>query len=173
MAKPKTDALLTSARGLVTIMQVLLIIAIAGLCVGVAIGVIGHGAVVAKVAAEGAPPIAAWAITGLLVLIAAVLMMAERFLRRLRGIIDSVAEGDPFVPANADRLEQMGWLSLAMNLVAIPTGLLAAWLSSYATHVKTDIGFSFGGLILMLTLFILARVFRQGAAMRDELEGTV
>jgi hypothetical protein len=36
-----------------------------------------------------------------------------------------------------------------------------------------DFGVSLGGLLLALTLFILARVFRQGAAMREDLEGTV
>ncbi len=34
-------------------------------------------------------------------------------------------------------------------------------------------GISGNGLLLMLILFILARVFRKGAEMRAELEGTV
>jgi Zn-dependent protease with chaperone function len=34
-------------------------------------------------------------------------------------------------------------------------------------------GFDFSGIILVVTLFILARVFRQGAEMRADLEGTV
>jgi hypothetical protein len=36
-----------------------------------------------------------------------------------------------------------------------------------------DFGLSFGGVLLALVLFILARVFRKGAEMRAELEGTV
>jgi hypothetical protein len=38
-----------------------------------------------------------------------------------------------------------------------------------------DIGFGLSpaGVAFVLLLFILARVFRQGAAMRDDLEGTV
>ena len=36
-----------------------------------------------------------------------------------------------------------------------------------------DSGFDVNGLLLMLILFILARVFRKGADMRAELEGTV
>ena len=39
--------------------------------------------------------------------------------------------------------------------------------------LRADFGFSGGGLLLMLVLFILARVFRRGAEMREELEGTV
>jgi hypothetical protein len=34
-------------------------------------------------------------------------------------------------------------------------------------------GVDFGGIILVLTLFVLARVFKHGAAMREDLEGTV
>jgi hypothetical protein len=185
MSKP--DALLTSTRSLITIMKVLLILSYAGLCFGVIVGVLGHGIVVAKVAAVGAPPIAAWGVTLLLALIAAMLIMAERILRRLAEIVDSVGEGDPFVPVNARRIEQMGYLTLAMNFAAIPLGMLAGWLAAFGSGVapqagpmfggllfaKSGFGFSMFGLILKLVLFILARVFRQGAEMRDELEGTV
>jgi hypothetical protein len=36
-----------------------------------------------------------------------------------------------------------------------------------------DAGIDFGGVLTALLLFILARVFREGAAMRKDLEGTV
>ena len=39
--------------------------------------------------------------------------------------------------------------------------------------IDTDFGFDGGGILLILILFILARVFRHGAAMREDLEGTV
>jgi len=74
----------------------------------------------------------------------------------------------------------MAWLTLAMQLVTFPIGALAVWLGAEMTklgaHTKIDdldMGISGNGLLLMLILFILARVFRQGAAMRAELEGTV
>jgi hypothetical protein len=38
---------------------------------------------------------------------------------------------------------------------------------------STGGGISFGGFLLALVLFILARVFRKGTEMREELEGTV
>jgi hypothetical protein len=103
-----------------------------------------------------------------------------RLFQLLKRIVDTVGEGDPFVPMNARRLTQMAWLTLAMQLVTLPIGSLAVWIGAEMTKLgaHTDIddvqmGISGNGLLLMLILFILARVFRQGAAMRDELEGTV
>lgn len=185
MSKP--DALLTPTRSLITLMKIVLILGYACLCFGVIVAVLGHRIVVAEVVAAGAPPIAAWAATVLLALMAAMLIMAERILRRLAEVVDSVGQGDPFAPANATRLEQMGYLTLAMNFAAIPLGMLAGWLATFGGAMahnpgrmfgglllaKGGFGFSMFGLILTLVLFVLARVFRQGAAMRADLEGTV
>ena len=106
-------------------------------------------------------------------LIAVTAVLGLLFIRLLRRIIDSVAQGDPFIPENAVRLSQMGWLSVAVQLIAIPAGALSGWIA-YTGHLRyIDVGFSVGGVVLALILFILARVFRQGAQMRADLEGTV
>ena len=39
--------------------------------------------------------------------------------------------------------------------------------------ITIDAGLDIEGILLALILFILARVFRHGARMRDDLEGTV
>ncbi len=100
------------------------------------------------------------------------------FLDRLRNIIGTVEEGDPFVPANGDRLTTMGWLALGGQVLAIPAagaGLYMMKLLDAAAHenVTSDFSYDPSGLLLVVTLFILARVFKQGAAMREDLEGTV
>ncbi|MDM7930271.1 MAG: DUF2975 domain-containing protein [Blastomonas fulva] len=114
-------------------------------------------------------------ICGLLAGVAALLYLFWRFFRAMQGIVRSVGEGDPFVPVNADRLTQMAWMVLAINIAAIP-------LAALGLHIARLVGesggsmkgaFDLGGIILAITLFILARVFRQGAAMRNDLEGTV
>jgi len=119
------------------------------------------------------PPEFIWLICGIFVLIALAASLGFLFVRELRRIVDTVAEGDPFIPDNALRLRRMAWLAVAIQLIAIPAGALAGWASSIA-HVRyLDIGFSLGGIFLALILFVLARIFRKGAEMRDELEGTV
>jgi len=97
------------------------------------------------------------------------------FARLLGRIIDTVGLRDPFVPVNADRLRSMGWLALAFQLLAIPLAALSLYigvqLPAAALHVDTDI--SFNCVMMAIVLFILARVFRRGTEMREELEGTV
>jgi hypothetical protein len=100
------------------------------------------------------------------------------FLLLLRQIVETVAAGDPFIGDNATRLSRMGWIALGAQAVSIPLAGAVIWLAGMieyhdSTRLDHDVGFDFGGIILVLVLFILARVFRQGAAMRDDLEGTV
>ena len=102
--------------------------------------------------------------------------LAFFFLRHLRRIVDSVSDGDPFVPINADRLRDMAWLALAMQVVMIAITPTIIWFDALPhrqnVHHNSD-GLSLAALVLALLLFILARVFRVGSAMREELEGTV
>ena len=113
------------------------------------------------------------AILLILGLVMAMTMMAVRWLQTLKAIIDSVSDGDPFAPENAERLRAMGWLTVAIELVSIPVGGIGQWLASTFKDATSDFGLSLGGLLLAMVLFILARVFREGAAMRADLEGTV
>ncbi len=103
-------------------------------------------------------------------------VLAFFFLRHLRRIVDSVSDGDPFVPINANRLRHMGWLAVAMQVVLIAITPTILWFDALPhkqnVHHNSD-GLSFAALVLALLLFILARVFRVGTAMREELEGTV
>ncbi|MCX7865186.1 MAG: DUF2975 domain-containing protein [Novosphingobium sp.] len=123
--------------------------------------------------AQGAPPEAIWGVVALLMLVATAAVFAFFFFRHLYRIIDTVGEGDPFVPANASRLMAMGWIALATHILAIPLNLVSAWLDDYSDRFVANFGLSFAGLLLALVLFILARVFREGARMREDLEGTV
>jgi len=98
------------------------------------------------------------------------------FIRHLRRIVLTVADGDPFVPVNATRLISMAWLALGVWVVGIPIRATGTWLESVTEGGSIQVGVGEGGgmsLALVLTLFILARVFRKGAAMREDLEGTV
>ena len=91
----------------------------------------------------------------------------------MRRIVDSVGGGDSFAPVNADRLRAMVWLTLAIQAVGIPCEAIALWIGHVTEGNDIDFGLSIGGLLLALVLFILARVFRRSAEMREELEGAV
>lgn len=170
------DPLLATVRVVLSVAMLVATVLPAILLAAVPLVLAGRGRILAELsrrAGKALPPDFPYAICGILALIAISAICGFFFLRQLRRIVDSVAEGDPFIPENAVRLERMGWLAMLIQLIAIPAGALAGWVS-YVGHVRyPDIGFSIGGTILALILFVLARIFRKGTQMRDDLEGTV
>ena len=94
-------------------------------------------------------------------------------LKRLLAIVETVRAGDPFVAANAYRLQAIAWALLALQLFSVVIGAIADSISTPAHPVDVDAGFSVNGWLAVLLTFLLARVFAEGTRMRDELEGTV
>ena len=94
-------------------------------------------------------------------------------LRRLLAIVETVRAGNPFVAANARRLQAIAWTLLALQLLSCVVGAIAKSISTPAHPVDMDAGFSINGWLAVLLTFLLARVFAQGAMMREDLEGTV
>ncbi len=94
-------------------------------------------------------------------------------LRRLLAMVLTVRAGDPFVAANARRLQAIAWALLGLQILSLLTGLIARGISSPARPLHLDGGFSITGWLAVLLTFVLARVFAEGADMRDELEGTI
>ena len=94
-------------------------------------------------------------------------------LKRLLAIVETVRSGDPFVAANAQRLQTIAWLLLALQLFSLVIGAIGRAVSSPAHPVDIDAGFSINGWLAVLLAFLLARVFAEGTRMRDDLEGTV
>lgn len=94
-------------------------------------------------------------------------------LKRLLAIVETVRAGDPFVAANAYRLQVIAWVLLALNVLSIVIGAIAKAVSTAAHPLHIDAGFSINGWLAVLLTFLLARVFAEGAAMREDLEGVV
>jgi hypothetical protein len=94
-------------------------------------------------------------------------------LTRLRAIIETVRAGDPFVATNARCLEVIGWALLGLQLIGLVVGSIGDAISSPAHPIHLDAGFSIAGWLAVLLTFVLARVFAEGARMRDEVAGTV
>ena len=94
-------------------------------------------------------------------------------LKRLLAIVETVRAGDPFVAANASRLQAIAWVLLALQLLSLVIGAIAKAVSTPAHPVDIDAGFSINGWLAVLLTFLLARVFAEGTLMREDLEGTV
>ena len=92
---------------------------------------------------------------------------------RLLAIAATVRAGEPFVAANASRLQAIGWALLALQLLGIVIGAIGDAFSTPEHPVDLDAGFSVNGWLAVLLTFVLARVFAEGTRMREDLEGTV
>ena len=94
-------------------------------------------------------------------------------LKRLLAMVETVRAGDPFVAANAARLQAIAWSLLAVQILSMVIGGIGKAVSTPAHPVNLDAGFSINGWLAVLLTFLLARVFAEGALMRDDLAGTV
>lgn len=177
-ATSRNDPLLVAGKVLVILITVVLVFSLVMLGIGVgALLTVGRGEVFDRIAAADAPEGYYWLVIAAFLLIMLAIGLALRFFKALHQIILSVDRGEPFEPANAARLRSMGWLAVAGQIVFIPLGVIETVLSPYLARLGREIeggvGLDPGTLLLILVLFILARVFESGTDMRRDLEGTV
>lgn len=92
-------------------------------------------------------------------------------LSRLIEMVETVRRGDPFVPENAVRLKTIAWALLAIQLLHLLFGVFAAVMNAAGSNI--DWSFSISGWLAVLLLFVLARVFDEGARIRNDLEAMV
>lgn len=177
MASREQDTLLDVARVIVILVQALMVIAAAAIIVALPVIILSQETLIQEIRTEFGPDasLPLPVILAMLALSLLIVALAWLFLRNLRQIIDTVGEGEPFVLANADRLTNMAWLMVAIQGLSFGLGSFAFLAARTLREplVMGDIDIDLTGIVLVITLFILARVFRLGAAMRDDLEGTV
>ena len=94
-------------------------------------------------------------------------------LRRLLALVETVRGGDPFVAANASRLQAIAWALLALQLLSLVIGGIGKAISTPAHPLHLNAGFSASGWLAVLLTFVLARVFADATRMREDLEGVV
>jgi hypothetical protein len=101
--------------------------------------------------------------------------VVDRLLRQLLAIVETVRTGDPFVARNAQRLEHIAWCVLAAEGLRLLIGAIAWAATNGVDSLDLDlgIGFSITPWLAVLLLFVLARVFAEGARLRADLDGTV
>ncbi|MCL6249747.1 DUF2975 domain-containing protein [Altererythrobacter sp. KTW20L] len=179
MQSAAKDPLLMIAKIGTIIVRILLVIGQIGLGIAIAmmlLGTLGYlPDEVTVVPDSDLSSLGLW--LGVLAMIALIVSLGLMydFVRLLARMIDTVADGDPFVMANAARLTRMAWLSLGAWLVGWVANALGKWGEAHRppSEFRLDVEFSLTGVGIAILLFILARVFREGAKMREELEGTV
>jgi hypothetical protein len=88
-------------------------------------------------------------------------------------MVETVGRGDPFVAANAYRLQAIAWALLALQLLSMAIGFIGKAIASKEFPLHLDAGFSVNGWLCVVLAFVLARVFAEGALMREDLEGTI
>jgi hypothetical protein len=100
-------------------------------------------------------------------------LAAYMFLLTAR-IIDTASSGDPFVIENAARLNRIAWLLLAIQAIGfLCNAVISSLPDKISSHVSGGFDISASGILAALLIFVLAQIFRRGAEMRAELEGTV
>lgn len=177
---PGTRHLFTVTRGLLRIASLfcLFLIALLGLVLGaLALAAMGlfqlpipanemEGLTMSQILGAAAMAVAAGEIC--------IALIAWMFLLTAR-IVDTASHGDPFVTQNADRLNHIGFLLLAIQLIGLATDIAVKTMpDKIKEHVSIGFdGFSATGILAALLIFVLAQIFRRGSEMRAELEGTV
>jgi ABC-type amino acid transport system permease subunit len=179
---PHNDLLLLAGRILTVILQALVGIGAVAIAIALPVLVFARSEFLQGLSDGLEVDLANLPLGPLMALLAILLLVLAAmfvFFGKLRAIINTVGEGEPFVPANAERLNLMAWLMLGAQVLLFPAAWLAEIVASWANeiedmHLSVDHeGLDLTGILMVLVLFILARVFRHGAAMREDLEGTV
>jgi hypothetical protein len=113
------------------------------------------------------PVLRLWVVVGLPVFAAVHVMLS-----RLLAMIETVRSGDPFVPENAARMKTIAWCLLVVQLFDLSCGIFAGILARAGAQ-DLEWSPSLGGWVAVLLLFVLARVFEEGARIRADLEAMV
>ena len=113
-----------------------------------------------------------WGIRLLMLASIGAAVVLRRIFLALLAIVDTVRAGDPFTEANAVRLQTIAWGMLVLQVLDLGLGVFTGW-ARLMRFDFVDWNPSFSGWITVLMLFVLARVFRRGTEMRDDLAMTV
>ena len=181
MRDKPNDLLLLAGKVLTVLAQAIMGIAATALLIAIPAIIFFNDKIDAEVAAEvgvAAGPFPVWPTVGAMAIGLVIVALIFVFFGKLRAIIATVGDGDPFVPENADRLNLMAWLLLGTQIAMIPAMGFGLMVAKWADEVENadvtiDAGLDIEGILMVIVLFILARVFKHGASMREDLEGTV
>ncbi len=183
-AKGEEDIVLKSARLLLGFFRLAVIFASVILILSLPIMAIFGQEILADVGEQfvNKPPVEVlWVAAGFVLVLLLIMLLSYFTIDRLRKILASVREGDPFNRTNGVRLRGMGIAIFAIQILTVVLGaaigvivsLLGSMKEGEQMTIHGEFGISLSGILLVLLLIVLARVFDRGADMRDELDGTI
>ncbi len=134
-----------------------------------------HIAVFEHIQLQAPGELARLALNGSILCIGAMIVCAY-----LRGVFETLVNGDPFVPENARRLRAIAlvlalievvrlFLDLIVQLVLALFGVSGSGAETRHIEIQISLPVWFS----VLTLVVLAQVFREGAALREEQKMTI
>ena len=94
-------------------------------------------------------------------------------LRRLLAMVETVRDGNAFVPENAQRLKRIAWSVLGLEIMHAVVAAIAKAVSTQTVPIDIHWDLNVTRWLVVLLLFVLAQVFEEGTRMRADLEGTV
>lgn len=170
------DRILRLARTILRVMMIVNLVATAGFVIATPVSFLLGDTLATHLVAKYGPTLdvagALLALRLLMVLTVPCGVAIHTVFRNLLRIVDTVRDGDPFTAINATRLRAIGWALLVIQLCDLLLGGFTAWFAVLHVQFSTWSP-SFGGWIAVLMAFVLAHVFRRGAAMHDDLAMTV
>lgn len=182
--KEPNDIVLKSTRGLLIFTKWLLVLGTGALTIAMPVLLFFSDEVATAMADVFITPPGTevvWMIAGIMMVGLIMLLLILFSINRLRRIVDSVGEGNPFTRINGTRLRGMGVAVFVIQVVTFFGSVLATTILTTLGeakpeadfHMTIDGGISISGILLVLLLIILARVFDRGAEMQEELAGTI
>ena len=114
-----------------------------------------------------------WGLRAIAVVGLVTIPINHAILKRLLAMVATVRAGDPFVAANAYRLNAIAWFLVALQILGLVIAVIARFISTETHPVEIDGTSSLNGWLAVFLTFVLARVFAEGTLMREDLEGTV
>lgn len=125
-----------------------------------------------RIAIESPMTLTLWTLNGSILALGVMIVCAY-----LRGVFDTLVKRDPFVPENAKRFTAIAIVLAVMEASKTLVSALVSFIFSSLDIAAGD-QFQFPNIswpvwIAVVTLFVLAQVFREGAAMREEQKMTI
>lgn len=115
----------------------------------------------------------AWDRIGALLLAVWALGVVAGGIGQVLAVVGTVAERRPFAPENAWRIERLAWRVIELAVIGWIAARLGLEVGGTVNGFAIGLGGGGNALAFALVLFVLARVFRQGNRLADEVEGTV